>query len=486
MHLLEDRRMTDTRSARVPVRDAVLALAFMGDLSMGCPVDHSRRTAWLAVRIAQAAGSSREQCQTANDVALLRWSGCTANAAGFDALLGDDVGDRQRMLAMTLPIDAARAGAMRSLGAIHCEVSGDIAVQLGMEPDVEAGLRNLFEAWDGRGIPGRLSENEVPPSVYQVALASDLEILSRTRGLEAALSLIQSLCDSKYPAFLFRGVAASAPGWLVELDAGAAEASPILPSRHVPLELIADVADLKLPWLAGHSRKVADCAASAAALLGMDERNRAWIRRAGLIHALGRAALPNHVWERRGRLSLADREAIRLMPYWTLRAASLIPGIARDADLASYAYERLDGSGHHRSLEGSRLTMPQRVLAAAVAMVAMRSVRPWRGALDAERAAAILREEAAAGRFDPTAVDAVISACSSEGLRTKATPPATLSAREVEVLRRISVGESNKAVARSLSISPSTVRTHVESVFRKLACSTRAAATLKALTLGLI
>jgi DNA-binding CsgD family transcriptional regulator len=61
-----------------------------------------------------------------------------------------------------------------------------------------------------------------------------------------------------------------------------------------------------------------------------------------------------------------------------------------------------------------------------------------------------------------------------------------LSDREIDVLRRISLGESNKEAARILQISPSTVRTHVESIFRKLACSTRAAATLKALNLGLI
>lgn len=63
---------------------------------------------------------------------------------------------------------------------------------------------------------------------------------------------------------------------------------------------------------------------------------------------------------------------------------------------------------------------------------------------------------------------------------------AVLSARECRVLLEISRGASNKQVARLLEISPSTVRTHVESIFRKLGCSTRAAATLKASTLGLI
>jgi DNA-binding CsgD family transcriptional regulator len=61
-----------------------------------------------------------------------------------------------------------------------------------------------------------------------------------------------------------------------------------------------------------------------------------------------------------------------------------------------------------------------------------------------------------------------------------------LTQRERDVLRWISLGASNKEVARKLVISPSTVRTHVESVFRKLECTTRAAATLKATQLGLL
>ena len=64
--------------------------------------------------------------------------------------------------------------------------------------------------------------------------------------------------------------------------------------------------------------------------------------------------------------------------------------------------------------------------------------------------------------------------------------PSILTDREKEVLRYISLGASNKAVALKLVISASTVRTHVESIFRKLECSTRAAATFKAAKLGLI
>ena len=89
------------------------------------------------------------------------------------------------------------------------------------------------------------------------------------------------------------------------------------------------------------------------------------------------------------------------------------------------------------------------------------------------------------GRMDADAVRWVLAAAAGD-TSPQSSRKGLLSERECEVLRRISLGESNKEAARALQISPSTVRTHVESIFRKLQCSTRAAATLKGLHLGLI
>jgi DNA-binding NarL/FixJ family response regulator len=97
-----------------------------------------------------------------------------------------------------------------------------------------------------------------------------------------------------------------------------------------------------------------------------------------------------------------------------------------------------------------------------------------------------VRGEAVGGRFDREVTEAALAAMDGAAPRPPARAAATLSQRETDVLRRISLGESNKEVARALALSPSTVRTHIESVFRKLECSTRAAATLKAFTLGLL
>jgi HD-GYP domain-containing protein (c-di-GMP phosphodiesterase class II) len=479
----------------VAVNDSILALAFIGDLSMGRPADHSPRTARLASLLAAEAGGSQDDCVTAHYVSLLRWSGCTANAAGFDTLLGNDVAGRDAMLSQTLPPLSAKAQRdILPLARIHCEVSGDIAAMLGMGEPVETSLRHIFETYDGHGMPGLMKHPEVPAAVYHVALASDLEILGRAHGIDAALAYMSSRADAKYPAGLVALFSRFARQWLAELEAGASPRDALLPldpapPHQVSLELIADVVDLKLPWMAGQSRQVAELAQAGAAHLGLDAASRSLIYRAGLIHGIGRAAFPNSLWSNPGKPSVSDWEQIRLMPYWTARAARQIRNLSSEADLASHAYERLDGSGYFRSLSGHSLSVPSRILATAVAWVALRSPRPWRGAHGTNEAAAILRKEAADGRFDPAVVDTVIGA--SMGKRTRMPTQAAkttivLSSRETEVLHRISLGESNKEAARALEISASTVRTHVESIFRKLDCSTRAAATLKAFTMGLL
>lgn len=472
--------------------DAILALSMVGDLSMGQPIGQSRRTARLADLLARAChgdAAAAEAAEAARQVALLRWSGCTANAEGFMHLLGDDVGGRRAMLSQTL--GPAEQRAMRKsapLAEVHCEVSGDIARTLGLSEVVELGLRHVFEQFDGQGNPLGLRHPEVPEVVYQVVLAGDLEILSRVHGLDAALEWIVAQGDRRYPAPLVAELVRHAADWLEVLRQPGPEAAVAKEGgAQVALTLVSDVIDLKLPWLAGYSRQAAELVRGAARLWGLAEPAANLLGKAALIHGIGRAAVPNRIWNTPRALLEGDLEQVRLVPYWTLRASGAISGLSAPGQLAAHAYERLDGSGYFRAFGADQLQPEHRLLAAALAWQALRAERPWRRAFSEDDAARLLQEEAGQGRFDPRACQAVIAAARGECARSlfkAASGP--LSERETEILRRISTGASNKEVARDLGISPSTVRTHVESVFRKLQCSTRAAATLKALTLGLI
>jgi HD-GYP domain-containing protein (c-di-GMP phosphodiesterase class II) len=375
---------------------------------------------------------------------------------------------------------------MQPLSQIHCEVSGEIARMLQVPAHVEHALRAIFATYDGAG-PNHARQGGVPDSVYIVTIASDIEILSREQGLPRALEVIARKSGRTYPPALADSVPQHAAAWLELLDRdedwqASLAFGALAGSDAVPLELLADVIDLKLPWMTGHSRRVADTARSAAAAMGLAAEAQLRCYRAGLLHGIGRAAVPNTVWNAAGRLSAAAREQLRLAPYWTSRAVARIGALAGDADIGSYAGERLDGSGAFRACAGIAIPLEGKVVAAAVAWVALQSQRPWREAMTADEARALLQKEADAGRFDATAVRAV-----SGATRHAETPDKVLlTEREIEVFKGISLGQTNKEVARALDISPSTVRTHVENVFRKLGCTSRAAATLKASTLRLI
>jgi len=474
----------------VTVEEAVQLLAMVGDLSMGQPTNQSIRSAHLAERLALADGAEPGACGHARLVTLLRWSGCTANASGFSALLGDDVAGRDAMLLETLPPGNGMSfTSVAPLARIHCEVSGAIAQAMGLPEEVETGLRRFWEHYDGGGMPERLCDSQIPRLVYHANLAGDLELLTRARGVDEALRLIATRADKKYPADLVRLLAAHAEAWLEAIEAPACPAEMPTLAERVALTIVADTIELKLPWLLGYSRRVADLAERAAVLAGLPPAQQRCLARAGLIHGVGRAAVPNIVWQRAGKLGMADWEKVRLVPYWTARAGVQIPSLRAEAALASHVYERLDGSGYYRDLDAESLNMPQRILAAAAAYAALCMPRPWRTACASREAARLLSADAVAGRFDVQAVNFVIAA--ADGTCVDAAEPAAqrkklLSEREIAVLRRLSLGESNKEVARELQISPSTVGTHVESIFRKLECSTRTAATLKGLTLGLI
>jgi HD-GYP domain-containing protein (c-di-GMP phosphodiesterase class II)/DNA-binding CsgD family transcriptional regulator len=482
----------------VALLDVIRSLAFVGDLAMGQPTDHSPRAAWMAGQLARAVGADDAICTEATTVALLRWSGCTANAPEFAQLFGDDVSGRKALLAIQSSNSGLRSGtgrigsAFHSLSRIHCEVSGDIAVQLGLDVATQFALRHLFESHDGSGAPDGLRGEQIPVSVYMASLAGDLDIFNRLYGLEQACKLIGQRADGLYPRSLAETVITNAARWLTALEgdptlSGPCSLDAAFAGRTTSLEILAHVIDLKLPWMTGYSRQVAQLARKAALELGLDAPCQQKVYRAALIHGMGRAAVPNMIWETPGRLAESAWERVRLVPYWTGRAARQIGSLAGEAEVASYAYERPDGSGYYREAKAGAIPIEGRILAAAAALAALRVARPWRDAFAEDAAGSLLMTEAAAGRYDVDVVRALLN----KPRPIKSMPPAApltslLTERERDVLRWISLGASNKAVAQKLSISPSTVRTHVESVFRKLECSTRAAATLKATQLGLL
>ena len=103
--------------------------------------------------------------------------------------------------------------------------------------------------------------------------------------------------------------------------------------------------------------------------------------------------------------------------------------------------------------------------------------RPHRPALGRDRAAEELRGEVRAGRLDGDAAEAVLAAA-GQPVRRRREHVASLTAREIEVLRLVARGLSIKEIGRTLTIAPKTADAHIQHIYAKVGVSTRAAATL--------
>ncbi len=263
------------------------------------------------------------------------------------------------------------------------------------------------------------------------------------------------------------------------------------PVRRIPAdrvdgvaETFADMVDVMTPYTIGHSPGVADLATAAAERLGMPDVSS--VRLASLLHDLGRTAVSVGVWEKRGALTTAEWEQVRLHAYHTERILSRSAVLEPLARIAGMHHERLDGSGYHRGSSAGEVAPQARVIAIADVYQAMTQDRPHRPRLTEEQAADELFIEARERRLDPEYVRAVVEAAGLRPTTARVTWAAGLSDREVQVLRLLTRGLSNRAIAAELVISPRTAEHHVQHIYAKIGVSTRAGAAIFALEHGLL
>ena len=226
--------------------------------------------------------------------------------------------------------------------------------------------------------------------------------------------------------------------------------------------------------------------ATAATAAGLSDDDAVALHRAALVHDVGRVGVPNGIWDHPGALRVDQWERVRLHPYLSERVLHRCTSFAQFADLAGRHHERIDGSGYHRGATAEQLGLTARLLAAADAYHAMTEHRPHRPALASEDAARTLLDQVDDGRLGRVEVHAVIEAAGQATRAPNVPRPAGLTEREVDVLRLIARGHSNKQVAAALGISPKTVGHHIEHLYGKAGVTTRAGATLFAMEHGLL
>ena len=510
-------------SERLRLAEAAGALSLATDLAMGQPLEHGVRTAVLGVRTAAAMGLAEQDLVAVFYTGLLHFAGCTAESEIDTRFFGDELAVRPQMMAAQFGsrlglvataaraahpgrAPAARAAAMarsavggvaefRRWAASHCEVAELLGARMGLPGQVQDALRHLYERWDGKGLPGELRGEQIPLPVRVMQVAQDADIAWQRGGTALARRTVRARAGAGLDpqvavACLSLGdqlhAGLDAPS--VWEDALAAEPGPqpVVGEERVDacLSAMADFADLKSMWMVGHSRGVAALAGPAAVAAGLGAAEVTQVRRAALVHDLGRVAVPARVWAKPGPLTRGEREQVRLHAYHSERVLDVTAGLRPLARLAGSHGERCDGSGYHRGSRAGDLPPAARLLAAADCYQAMREPRPYRPALTAGGAADELCREAEAGRLAPEAVTAVLAAVGQP--RPSAPRPGGLSGRECQVLVLLARGLATKQVARQLGISPKTCDHHIQRLYRRLGVSTRAGATLFAVEHGLL
>jgi len=499
----------------VRLADLLAGLSRLADLGFGLQMGTALRSCVLATRLARSVDLTEDEVRAAYYTSLLHHVGCVGYAHETARLLGDelvaneaaartDATSVQDLFATFLPaltrgrppLERARL-VLTALArgnrwgdeftTTACEVGRDSARRLRLPDAVQSSLFHVYDMWHGKNRPGELHGDDIPVGARVARLAGLAVLFDQLGGTQLAVQAVRQRAGGMLDPSLVARFSDHATAWLADLAATDPRLSLLHeePKPHVTVtdtrevaRIFGDLADLKSPYLLGHSRGVSALAADAGVRLGLSDATRWELEVAGLLHDVGRVAVSNVVWDKPGRLDADDWEHVRLHPYHSERILAGSEELVRLAPLVGRHHERLDGSGYHRGCTAEDLSLPARVLAAADCYRTATEPRPHRPARDPEQARRHLADQARRGLLDADAVAAVLAAAGHVARVPPRLLPMGLSDRECEVLGLLAQGSSNADIASRLVISRRTAEHHVQHIYAKIGVSTRAAATM--------
>jgi putative nucleotidyltransferase with HDIG domain len=411
--------------------DLISALSFAVDLTEGAVPGHALRTCVLGMRIGAEIGLGSADMAALYYALLLKDIGCSSNAARVCEIVGGDDravkngakladwtrplqpdGDTLRMLwKQVLPGTNGLVRVLRiawlgltqhrnneEMIAMRCERGADIARQLGLSDKTSGAIHALDEHWDGKGYPRHLRGEEIPLLSRVLAVAQHLDVFATERNPELAVSVLCERRERWFDPELVKVVLKldeEGRLWSQCLSTDPNESTreivlelqPEISSKIEPDEIdriceaFAAVVDAKSPFTYRHSRGVADVASGLATALCLSTERVQLVRRAALLHDLGKLAVPNTILDKSGDLTADEWDIVAQHPRLTKEILARIDSFAELAEIAGAHHEKLDGSGYPDGLSGSQLCLEARIIAVADIYQAMTEGRPYRAGM---------------------------------------------------------------------------------------------------------
>jgi len=433
----------DAAEPRLALSEIIGALSYALDLTEGQPPGHCIRCCWIGMHIGQACGLDADALWDLYYTLLLKDAGCSSNAARLCELYGqddrrtkhdfkwvdtDNLGQMVRFVLQHTGVKGQLADRFKRIMRLarhgedlateliqtRCERGADIARRLGFGDGVAQGIYSLDEHWNGRGKPDARQAEAIPLYARIALLAQVVDVFHHIGGPDAALNEIRDRRGSWFDPQLVDiacQVGAAADFWsALKADDIEARVHALEPeSRHVEVdddlldeiaEAFGQVVDSKSPYTAGHSERVALYTDAIAGKMGIAGSRRRWLKRAALLHDLGKLGVSNSILDKPDALSDDEWREVRLHAVYTEQILARITPFRELAATASAHHERLDGKGYPKGLTADNICLETRIITTSDIFDAITADRPYRGPVPVPQALEIM------GRMVGTALDA--------------------------------------------------------------------------------
>ncbi len=418
--------------------EVVAALSHALDITDGQPLGHAVRSCLIGMRLADELDVDPRLRGALYYGLLLKDAGCTSNAAKIAALYGaDDIAAKRDVklinhsrIGEALPYIVRNVGGPRSLlrvfaagkdtaramTQIRCERGADIARLLNLPEEAAAAIYAVDEHWDGKGHPQGRAGEEIPLLGRILCLAQTTEVFFTRHGRDAALATAAERSGTWFDPELVRTLERLRDDDAFWESLAAGDVAAVEPTELVlhadddrldrVAEAFAGVIDAKSPYTYRHSSRVAELTVGIAAGLGFDADELRELRRAALLHDIGKLGISNRILDKPGALTEEELDTVRLHPRLGEEILDRVERFRPLADMAGAHHERLDGSGYPRGRTAPDLTPAMRALAVADVFEALTAERPYRPALSVAEAFRILQDQAGSG-LCAAAIDAL-------------------------------------------------------------------------------